>query len=64
MDDIEGWKQIVIPFEAFEKSLNQPAGAPDDGLDLTEIWGYSLSVPPNAEGVFYLDKFRQEPVNP
>lgn len=64
VDDIEGWKQIVIPFEAFEKSLNQPAGAPDDGLDLTEIWGYSLSVPPNAEGVFYLDKFRQEPVNP
>lgn len=64
VDDFEGWQQIVIPFEAFERSSNQPAGAPDDGLDLSEIWGYSLSVTADADGMFYLDKFRRESDTP
>ena len=64
VDDFEGWQQIVIPFEAFERSSNQPDSAPDDGLDLSQIWGYSLSVPANADGMFYLDKFRRESDTP
>lgn len=60
VDDFDGWQQVVIPFEAFERSAEQPQDAPDDGLDLTEIWGYNFVLSPNTDSVLYLDKFRLE----
>ena len=60
VDDWEGWKQITVPFDAFSRSASQPDGAPDDGLDLTEIWGYGLELPAGAGGSFYLDQIKFE----
>jgi beta-glucanase (GH16 family) len=60
VDDFEGWQQVVVPFDAFERSADQPDGAPDDGLDLAEIWGYRFVLPENPDGLLYFDKFRLE----
>ncbi len=45
VDDVAGWRDVTIPFSDFARSANQPEGAPDDGLGLTEIWGYGLVLP-------------------
>ena len=45
VDDFTGWQEIVIPFDAFSRSAAQPAGAPDDGLTLSEVWGYGFKLP-------------------
>ncbi len=49
----------------FLRSADQPAGAPDDGLDLTEVWGYGLGFPNGtASGEAGLDLVRRVPVPP
>jgi beta-glucanase (GH16 family) len=45
VDDFDGWQEVVVPFDSFSRSANQPAGAPDDGLGLTEVWGYGFGLP-------------------
>jgi beta-glucanase (GH16 family) len=45
-DDVSGWRYVRIPFSAFRRATDfQPAGAPDDGLTLTEMWGWALVLP-------------------
>lgn len=45
-DDYSGWRHYTIPFEEFRrKPDSQPLNAPDDGLGLTEIWGYAFNFP-------------------
>ncbi len=44
-DDVEGWTQVTIPWDAFDRAVDQPARAPDDGLTLTETWGWELGLP-------------------
>ncbi len=45
-DDASGWRFVRIPFSAFLRATDfQPPGAPDDGLTLTEMWGWSLVLP-------------------
>ena len=45
-DDFVGWRYIRIPFAAFERATDfQPPGAPDDGLTLTEMWGWAVVLP-------------------
>ena len=58
VDDFTGWRKINIPFEAFSRSTSQPAGAPDDGLTLTEVWGYGFTMPEGSTGNFHLDQVR------
>ena len=50
-DDFTGWQKIVIPFTAFTRSTEQPAGAPNDGLTLTEVNGYGFRFPHSGRGV-------------
>jgi beta-glucanase (GH16 family) len=57
-DDFVGWKQITIRFDALTRSANQPDGAPDDGLTLTEVWGYGFGLPAGSGGSFYIDQLR------
>ncbi len=46
VDDFVGWRYIRIPFAAFERATDfQPPGAPDDGLTLTEMWGWAVVLP-------------------
>lgn len=61
-DDLAGWQQISIPFSALVRSAEQPAGAPDDGLTLTEIWGYQFELPAGGRGTLYWDKIKLETV--
>ncbi len=42
-DDTEGWRFIEVPFADLVRSEEQPDGALDDGLDLTNVQGYELS---------------------
>src|SRR5262249_45970982 len=45
-DDTVGWRQIRIPFSAFGRATDfQPPGAPNDGLTLTEMWGWAIVLP-------------------
>ena len=48
VDDFVGWQELEIPFDAFTRSAAQPAGAPDDGLTLTDVWGYGFKMPVNG----------------
>jgi beta-glucanase (GH16 family) len=45
VDDFAGWQEVVVPFDSFTRSAKQPEGAPNDGLGLTEVWGYGFHLP-------------------
>jgi beta-glucanase (GH16 family) len=55
VDDFTGWRKIRLSFSDFTRSTDQPVGAPDDGLTLTEVWGYDF-VLPDGSGLFHLDR--------
>jgi hypothetical protein len=42
--------------EFVRSSDGQPVGAPDDGLTLTEVWGYGFVMPDGTTGSFYMDQ--------
>ncbi|MBE2198620.1 MAG: family 16 glycosylhydrolase [Anaerolinea sp.] len=56
VDNFTGWRKITLPFADFTRSADQPAGAPDDGLNLTEVWGYGVKLPQGSSGLFHLDR--------
>jgi beta-glucanase (GH16 family) len=56
VDEVDGWQLVSIPFDELTRSSDQPAGAPDDGLTLTEAWGYEVLAPANT--TFRLDDVR------
>ena len=60
VDDFSGWQEINLPFEIFTRSTQQPAGAPNDGLGLTEVWGYGFRLPDTGTqtGSLLLDQVR------
>lgn len=46
LDDFEGWQQIAIPFNQFQRRTDwQPGGAPSDDLGLTAVHGYAFGFP-------------------
>lgn len=63
VDDFSGWQKISMPFKDFSRSTSQPVGAPDDGLTLSEIWGYGFVMPEGETGSFYLDRVYRVPGN-
>lgn len=56
-----GWKKVLLPFDGFTRSAEQPGGAPNDGLTLTEVWGYGMQMPDGTSGSFHLDWVYLEP---
>ena len=55
-DDVAGWRRIYIPWEDFTRATDfQPAGAPDDGFTLTEIWAWAIVLPQGADIVYFDD---------
>ena len=59
-DNFDGWQQVTIPLTSLTRSADQPVGAPDDGLNLNEVWGYgfNLSGGGTSNGVLRLDQVR------
>lgn len=59
-DDSFGWQEVELPFGAFGRSDKQPTGAPDDGLNLDEVWGYGFRMPDTGPptGHVLLDQVR------
>ena len=57
VDDFTGWRQVTLPFADFVRSVQQPWRAPNDELDLTEIFGFTIKLPARTE-LYYLDQFR------
>jgi hypothetical protein len=54
-DNFSGWQQITIPFSDFTRATDfQPGGAPNDGLTLTEMWGWAVILD-GAAGTIYMD---------
>src|SRR6185436_7918246 len=45
VDDFVGWQEVTVPFSAFQRSLHQPPGAPDDGFGRAQVWGYGFVLP-------------------
>ncbi|MGB5934724.1 MAG: cell wall-binding repeat-containing protein [Ornithinimicrobium sp.] len=54
--DGSGWRLITIPWSDFDRAPNQPAGAPEDGLDLSDVQGWSISL--TGKSQFLLDELR------
>ncbi len=51
VDDYSGWKFFRIPFSAFQRRTDyQPGGAPNDGLNLTQVSGYAFGMPAGTGG--------------
>ncbi|HMP41870.1 MAG TPA: family 16 glycosylhydrolase [Roseiflexaceae bacterium] len=57
-DNFAGWKRVTLPFSSFGRSSEQPAGAPNDGLTLSNVAGYSISVPGNFPAPVLIDQVR------
>ncbi|MDH3643081.1 MAG: family 16 glycosylhydrolase [Gammaproteobacteria bacterium] len=66
VDNFTGWQEVVIPFSAFTRSADQPAGAPDDGLNLSDVWGYGFALPDGGttQGSMRLDLVRVQAAPP
>ncbi len=66
IDNFDGWQQVVIPFTSLTRSTEQPEGAPDDGLNLNEVWGYGYQLPEGGttSGMVRLDQVRLELIPP
>lgn len=59
VDDARGWRWVEVPFDQFTRGAIQPVGAPDDGLGLTDVWGYGIS--PTVAGApngYFVDQVR------
>ncbi len=54
-DNFTGWRYFDIPFSAFVRKSWQPGGAPDDGLTLSEMWGFGFGFMGGVQGRLYLD---------
>lgn len=54
-DDSRNWKYLEIPFRDFQRNTTwQPAGAPNDGLNLDVVTGYAITLP-TGEGRANID---------
>lgn len=58
VDNFSGWQFISLPLEDFVRSTTQPAGAPDDGLMLTEVWGHGFILDALVKEEFYFDQLQ------
>jgi beta-glucosidase len=56
-DDWQGWHQVEIPFsQLVYRSDYQPVGGIDQILNLTQMWGYAVTMPVGSPGEFAMDQ--------
>jgi beta-glucanase (GH16 family) len=58
VDDYDGWQQFTIPFHLFARRTDwQPDGAPNGGLGLDAVSGYSIGFPAGTgQQVAHIDR--------
>jgi endoglucanase len=57
-DNFTGWKTFDLPWNSFTRRADwQLAGAPNDGFNLTSVWGFNFA-PINGKGSFLLDQIQ------
>jgi endoglucanase len=57
-DNFSGWKTVNIAWSQFRRRADwQPAGAPNNGLTLRQMWGFSFA-PLQGSGSFQLDQIQ------
>jgi hypothetical protein len=57
-DNFIGWKSFDLTWSAFTRRSDwQPYGAPNDGFNRTQIWGFNFS-PINGQGSFQVDQIQ------
>ena len=55
-DNFTGWRTFRLPWSKFTRRTDwQPAGAPNNGLTLKQVWGFSFA-PVKGRGMFELDQ--------
>lgn len=60
IDDFQGWRTITLPWSEFTRRSDwQPEGAPNNGLNLTNVWGLSFA-PVEGEGWFKVERIQLE----
>jgi endoglucanase len=61
-DNFNGWKTFDLPWSAFVRRADwQPGSSPNDGLNLTAVWGFNFS-PTSGQGSLQVDEVKL--VNP
>ncbi|HET6987995.1 MAG TPA: glycoside hydrolase family 3 N-terminal domain-containing protein [Kribbella sp.] len=56
-DDWQGWHLVEIPFsELAYRTDFQPVGGIDQVLNLTQMWGYAITMPVGSPGEFAIDQ--------
>ncbi|MGD8857037.1 MAG: carbohydrate binding domain-containing protein, partial [Chloroflexota bacterium] len=56
-DDVAGWRFFNLPWDALTRRYDyNPGPSPDDPINLSAVWGYSILLPGGASGSFYLDQ--------
>ena len=58
VDTFSGWQRVTVPWSAFTRAAEQPAGAPDDGLTLTGVQGYAFEAPGGMRDPLLIDQVR------
>jgi len=59
-DNFTGWQKVNIQMSEFTRRTVQPVAAPNDGLTLTEVWGYGFDLSGTQNTPFYLDQTHLE----
>jgi len=54
VDNQAGWRQVTVAFADLTRAADQPAGAPDDGLTVTDVQGYGFGF--SGAGSMSLDR--------
>jgi hypothetical protein len=58
VDNWTGWKHFTLKWTDFTRRADwQPIGAPNDGLTLTQVWGFNFSVISGSSS-FVLDEIK------
>ncbi|MEV0801447.1 glycoside hydrolase family 3 N-terminal domain-containing protein [Kribbella sp. NPDC050281] len=56
-DDWQGWHLVEIPFsDLVYRTDFQPVGGIDQVLNLTQMWGYAITMPVGSPGEFAIDQ--------
>ena len=64
IDDFSGWQQVEVPFTGFTRSEEQPTGAPNDGLNLNDVWGYGFTLPDSGTDTVWMDQVQLKLIPP